>query len=782
MTENCAHCGNDVGQSVVLAGGESFCCKGCAIVRQNLLELGLEHFYELRDVALTPVGDKVGKKERYAYLDDPVFQKEKFSREGSYIKARFFIEGAHCQACLWVLEQLPENLSFAHEARFSMDTSILEVIVEEGSKLSELAERILAYGYTPHLIFEDSAAKALKLKEKKSALIRVGVAFFCAGNIMLLSVSSYSGLEGNLRVLFDLVSLALCLPAVTYCSLPFYRSTWAAFRNKSFSIDISISFGLVLGFAASAWHAFKGQGDVYFDTLSMLVFLLLGSRYLLDAAREKGLDSSEVKSFFSNVPAKKLLPDETVVQTHSSLLNEGDKILVEPGDIVPVDAIVEEGSSYVNESVLTGESLPVRKAPGSHVYAGGENQGESLRLRALKNASNSKMGEIFQKLQRNWGRQTRMARLSDSFSKGLVIVVSFLALGIFFYFASLGQADVGLQRALAMVIITCPCALGFNIPIGLLLGMRKLAKHGIILKDDLVVENVTAVEKVYLDKTGTITDGGHNISFHWKGGRYEKELFTLERLSKHPLANRVVDVLSAKNGDIQECDYREYMDVPGRGPRAFMDGVLFEVRPAREENAGFALYRDGEQVMLAKVEDSLRGSFAETVAKLKGMGKKVFLLSGDNRMRTEAAANACQGDLEGAYWEKDPIEKEKIVSSESHSLMVGDGVNDALALKAASVGVAASGGVDLALASSDVYFCGSGPELLLRLFEGCSTLMRIIKVNVLLALLYNALFIALALAGKISPLAAAILMPLSSLTLLGATLFMVSRLERALSK
>ncbi|MEX0798210.1 MAG: heavy metal translocating P-type ATPase metal-binding domain-containing protein, partial [Bacteriovoracaceae bacterium] len=502
----CAHCGNDIDGGLV-KGGENlaFCCQGCRVVHQTMLENGLERFYDLRDQKLAPADFLSEKSNSFSYLDDQEFQNKKLENKNDLLLIKFYIEGAHCQACLWILEQLPERLSFVKYSRFSLESSILELRVEPGANISQAAKTISSYGYRPRPVFEDAKAKELKLAENRSQLIRAGVAFFCAGNIMLLSASSYSGLEGVLRTWFDWVSLFLCLPVVFYCSIPFYKTSWAAVRNQSFSIDITIAFAVIFGFLVSAWHTWTGQGDIYFDTIAMLVFLLLGSRHLLSLAREKGMSASEVKSFYSNVSALRIFPTGEQREVHASLLAPEDLVQIEAGATFPADGVVESGSSYVNESVLTGESLPVYKKEGDWVYAGAENQSEALRVRVKKSSKASKMGEILERLQSNWGKQTRLARVADAFAKRLTITVSLLSLVVFFYFSWQGRPEEGLQRALAMIIITCPCALGFNMPITLLLGMRAFAKRGIIIKDDHVIEKINAVKNVFMDKTGTIT-------------------------------------------------------------------------------------------------------------------------------------------------------------------------------------------------------------------------------------------------------------------------------------
>ena len=749
-------------------------------MRENLVANGLEDFYQFRDRPLEPVSGRLEKKLKYAYLDDAEFQSAKLEKHNGMPKLRFYIEGAKCQACLWILEQIPDRLNFVASSRFNLDKSVLEVVALQEGQLSKIPELIQSYGYIPHLVFEDAKASELRRKEKRKELTRLGVAFASAGNIMLLSASVYAGLEGRLKEWFDAASLLLALPSVTYCSIPFYRSTFGALKNKTFSIDISVSLGIVFGFLFSAWHVFTGGGDVYFDTIAMLVFLLLGSRYLLDAAREKGMDSSLVKNFFSNTSSKKVLPDGSFQEVHASLLRAGDVIEVGAGEIVPVDGKVLKGSSYLNESVLNGESFPVKKQTGDSIYGGSENQSETLLVEVENGSGDSKMGRILERLQSNWGKQTKLARLSDQFSKNLVGAVSLLAAGVFIWFWSKGDVHTGLQHALAMVIITCPCALGFNIPLAMTIGMRKLAKHGIILKDDHVVEKAAAVENVFLDKTGTVTSGHRKAILTWEGVPKPEVLRSLESRSKHPLAKAVMNTLKESGDD--ELAVKEYKVKPGAGPSGIVNGKLYEIRPGNDEISAFILLEDGKKILSARVEDELEETFAQTARELRRSGKKVFLLSGDAKERTLAAQRAVGDAIEKSYWKADPLFKEKILREHPHSLMLGDGVNDALALKAADVGVAASGGVDLALSSSEVYFCSGGVNRLLKFFYGCEKLIEIVKANVALALVYNLIFITLALAGMITPLAAAILMPVSSLTLLGVSLAMLGRLERGLSK
>lgn len=782
MKETCDHCANEIlsGTLIKVESG-MYCCVGCRIVRENLLANGMGEFYEFRNTPLERVGNNLGEESKFSYLDDEQFQNEKLLETDGHLKVRFFIEGARCQACLWILEQIPERLNYVDFSRFSLDKSVLELGMPVNSKLSAVASLIQSYGYKAHLVLEDSKALELKRKAKRAELIRLGVSFACAGNIMLLSFSAYAGLEGELRMWFDYASLILCLPVISYGALPFYRSTIGFINSRQFSIDVSVAFGIVLGFIASALHVIQGKGDVYFDTISMLVFLLLGSRFLLDSARDKGMNSSETRSFFSHVSARKVLENGEVKEVHSSLLVPGDVILIGQGDTIPADGEIVDGVSYINESALTGESFPVRKSLGDSVFAGSENQSEMIKVKVCAGSSESKMGKILEKLQNNWGRRTKLARVSDSFSKKIVMIVTILAFGVYVYFYLLGMPEVGFQRALAMIIITCPCALGFNIPLAVMIGMKKLARFGIILKDDSVVENVKESEHIFLDKTGTITSGSRNIELQWTARPEPDVLFSLEKRSAHPLGKEIVETL-IRDHNVKEVSLEEYLEVPGSGPKAIHRGVEFAIRPLRAENASFGLFRNNKLILKGNVVDELDVNFCSVVDYLNSRGKKVFLLSGDSKQRVMKASKAVLGKIEKSFYEVSPEEKERIVNEYSKSVMLGDGVNDALALKNASVGIAANGGVDLALSSSDIYFCSGGLESLRRLYRGCDQIISILKLNVSIALLYNVLFIFLAMIGYISPFSAAVLMPISSLTLLGVSFLMLSRLDRVLSK
>lgn len=802
LDKNCDHCGNAIFEGQLVLGSASssqkegseeqigaYCCQGCRIVRENILAAGLGEFYQHRDKNLNPVRnlDEV----KFDYLDDEGFRESKLEKGSDGVQIiRFFIEGAKCQACLWVLEGLADQVESIAFSRFSMSTSTLKVGVYPKGKISEIAKLINSYGYKPHVIFEDSKAKELKLKERSLELTRLGVAFACAGNIMLLSASVYAGVDGFFREWFDWLSAALCIPSVTFCALPFYLSTIRALRSKAFSLDVSIAFGVLFGYGASFYHVWMGaQGDVYFDTIAMLVFLLLGSRFILEGAREKGLNASEVKSFFSNTSAKLVADDGSLKEVHSSMLKPEDIILVEPGAKVPVDGIILEGESYLNESVLTGESFPARKGVGEKVFGGSENQSESLRVKVEFDAQESQMGKILNRLQEGWAKQTQIAKASDRFSKYLVSVVSILSLGVFLYFYREGDSGIGLQRALAMVIITCPCALGFNIPIAMMMGMRKFARHGIIIKDDEVIEKLAGAKNLFLDKTGTITSGQRSVEIDYGDIADLEALWLLESHSKHPLAKSVMEKLESMGIGKTSSELIDFCEIPGQGPKGKVGRYEYEIAPASYGSGldsgsigGFELRRSGKTVANGTFEDELDSQFESTIKDIHAMGINIHLLSGDKKQRVEAAAAMAPGMIAKVFAECSPEEKLRRVEESERSVMFGDGVNDAIALKAADVGVAASGGVDLALASSSVYFCSGGVERLAELLRGSKELMGVVKANIALSLGYNALFIYLSFIGKISPLAAALLMPLSSLTLLAVSLLLLERMDRRLSK
>ncbi len=255
------------------------------------------------------------------------------------------------------------------------------------------------------------------------------------------------GLTGELLTLFDRVALFLCLPSVTYGAMPFYRSALGGLRARRFSIDVPVTIGILLGYFISSYHVLTGGGDVYFDTVAMLVFLLLASRYLLEAAREKGMEASEVKNFFSNSSARRIEADGTIKEVHSSLLQKGEKVEIQAGETVPADSLITQGASYFNESVLTGESFPVKKSEGELIFGGSENQGAKVLAEVCASSGDSKMGKILSRLQENWGKQTEIARLSDRFSKILVVSVSVIATALYFYFWAIGDPGRTLKGA-----------------------------------------------------------------------------------------------------------------------------------------------------------------------------------------------------------------------------------------------------------------------------------------------------------------------------------------------
>ncbi|MCM2323550.1 MAG: heavy metal translocating P-type ATPase metal-binding domain-containing protein, partial [Oligoflexia bacterium] len=535
----CLHCGR--------ASGESFCCEGCEAVFAILHSRGLSEYYALKKTGgwlRQPLPAAVPGRS-YTYLDDPAFLKlYAMSAPGGGLEMTFYAEGIHCVACVWLLEKLPELVKGLSSVRLDLGSSTALVRIPEGGSFAAAAREFERLGYRPHPVRGEELEQHQK-RENRQMLIRLGIAGACHGNLMLLAVSLYGGATGTLAKAFSWVSLALFLPVAIYSAVPFYRDAWVSLRTRRISIDVPIALGVVGGTLASTVNLFRGSSHIYFDSLSSLVFLLLGSRYLLKRAHENAFRSSKLLHFLmpSSV-RRRLAQTESYEQVGIEVIAPGDVVKVLPNEPIPVDGTVIAGRSTIHCALLTGESDPVGVGEGEIVHAGTVNQASVLEIRATGAGYATRLGRILKAIEEGAQRKAPIVTLTDAVARrfvGAVLVFAALAwLGTGWH---LGW-EAGFERALALLIITCPCGLALATPLALSISIGKAARSGLLIKGADVLERLARVDKVFLDKTGTLTTGEFEV-LEWSVAPGDERIaahaaVALESRSNHPIAKAVV--------------------------------------------------------------------------------------------------------------------------------------------------------------------------------------------------------------------------------------------------
>lgn len=789
----CSHCG--LPAPAPASGSElSFCCPGCRAAFHLMHDMGLSDYYALRDRmgdadTAQPVGEV--STGAYAHLDDEAYLEAHGYAPGSI---DFYVTGLHCAACVWVIDRLPQVLPGVDSARVNYGTGRLRLDWDPGAvKLSRIAEFLHQLGYPVHVL--DREAEEARQAERRRELVRLAVAGASAGNVMLVSFALYAGAFTGMEALyerfFEVASLVLVLPSVTYAAWPFYRAAWSGLRMRRLHMDLPVSLGLLAGFLASLWATVQGVGEVYFDSVATLVFLLLLGRFVQQRGQDWAISGSALLHLLVPSTAEKRV-GETWLHVSSASLQPGDEIRVRPDERIPADGEVLEGRSSVDESTLTGESRPIAVEPGGSLWAGTTNLSAPIRLRVEAAGRRTRIGSLVDQIEQAGEARAPVVEMADRIAGWFVAAVLTLAV-----VGGLAWSYVDPTRVfdvvVALLVVSCPCALGLATPIALTVARGRAARRGILLRSTAPIERLAAARHVVLDKTGTLTQGQMEVTeVEWLRGPEAVEPDELRRLvraverdARHPVARALRDW--AGEGSVLEAD--AVVERPGLGIEGDVEGRVLRIgslgflggdspdpaltaaadRVLRAGHSPVVVELDGRAVTLLGIGDRPRLDAPGALARLRDLGLSLRLFSGDHdRVVQGVAAELGIADARG---EMSPDDKARALGGLDLAVMVGDGVNDAPALRAAEVGVAVGGGAEAAMRVADVYLERQGMSAVAELFEGSRRAMGVVRRNITFSLVYNVLFASLALSGLITPLAAAILMPISSLTVLLMSVF-----------
>jgi len=775
--KNCTHCNEPivVGHTLPDNNEAIFCCHGCMNVFEILQEKKLTDYYKLReDSGVKEFGTIKSNHKKFGYLDDEHFQNQHIKTTDQTKELHFYLEGIHCLACLWLLEKLSIFNQNILSTELNMSQSILKVIISRDEKFSEVAFLLNKLGYTPHPILEDSNLSDLKKKEDQKDLIRIVISFFCAGNIMLLAFSNYAGTEGIIRISFEFFSFLLFLPILLYSALPFYKSAYNSIKFKNPNLDLPIVFALLMGTILGLYSLYFHKNYIYFDSLATLVFLLLTSRFILKKAQHSGMSATEISSFFTNLSTIKI-ENGIEKEIHSKYVAVGDILIVNSDETIPCDGIVIDGNSTLNASLLTGETKPIYIEKNSEVFSGTINTGNPIKIKVTKDSKNSKLGTILTEVESGWNNKTQISTLTDQIAKYFILSVFVISIICFLYFAKDGLWEEAILRTLSIIIITCPCALGMATPLTLSLTLSKLSRIGIIVKNASVIEKITKAQNVFFDKTGTLTYGNLKVE-NWETINTEANtlaiIYSLEKKSKHPIAQSLKSYIEYEwiknNSKKISLEVRDLEEVIGSGISGIIGDNKYEITSdATNESNKTKLVLMENSIPIANIylSDMVRENAKLIVDKIKLLRLDPFLVSGDADGPVYDVGLQVKIPRKNIFSKHDPNAKLNLVKHLPQTIFIGDGANDALALSQSLVGIAVHGGVDISMRASDVFMAKNDLNLIIRLIESSKESLNIIYRNLNFSFLFNIVGIYFAVKGDISPLFAAILMPLSSLTI-----------------
>jgi heavy metal translocating P-type ATPase len=777
---SCEHCGT----LFAAAASERFCCVGCEFVFGLIQSKGLDHYYEIRAAnpptcplpILSSLPDSTSSA--YAFCDDAEFI-EKYSPDG--LRLRFYLDGMSCTACLWLLEKLPVFCADAESARVNMSTSTIEVRRNSGASFAAIARALHRIGYRPHPLSETETSAELQRRERRKDLIRLGAAGVLTGNIMILAVSLYGGAVGELAEQFRWLSALLALPVLTYCAWPFYKNAIAGLRSRYLNLDVPIVVAVWAGIVMSVWELFNGHGAVYFDSLSMLVFLLLASRYILKGVQIRQMQTTHLQDEIFLGTVHRQNPDGTTEAVSSLALAPGDLIRISGEVLVPVDGAVVAGAGLIDTAVMTGESTPVEVVLGSLVEAGSQSLSGVWTLAVTKTPAQTRLAQILRDTEVSSQSKSLFVHFSDRISTWFITVVLILAAALVLIFWS-SDLHEGLSRALALVIVTCPCVFGMAIPLSMSLAIRSAARQGIVVKNADAIEKLWKVKSFFLDKTGTLTTGKMKLlKTDSKSPRDLQIALGLEMGQSHPVARALTQGLRAMG--VESLPVEGIQAVAFGGLSGRFEGATYTLRSAAPEGmttsttslelkTSYALFRNDELRASFQLDDEIRSDAAAFLAWARKARFSTEMLSGD---RDEVVARCgrilgfAKADIHSRI--SPEIKAALVHGSATPAAMIGDGANDAAALASATVGIAVCGSLDVSLRAADVYLTRPRLALIRSLFELAELTRGAIYRNLVFSVSFNLVAGFLALSGRMTPLWAAVLMPVSSLTVLFSSLW-----------
>ncbi len=765
------------------------CCHGCAAVADAIMAAGLSDFYRHRTVNSRRPEDLIPEQLRGLELYDRADLQQSFVRaEDAHVReASLILEGIVCAACVWLSEhhvgQLPGVLEFrvnysTHRARVRWD--------ERQTRLSEILKAIAAIGYVAHP-FDPSRQEALQKRERAVALRRLAVAGLCSMQVMMIAVGlyagEYQGMEVWIRDFLRWICLILAIPVVTYSAMPFYTAAWRDLRNGRLGMDVPVALAVLAAFAASVWYTWQGGGEVYYDSVTMFVFFLLTGRFLEMTARHRAGQISEALVRMLPATATRLDADGSESVVPIAELVPGDRVLVRPGETIPADGRVEDGASSVDESLLTGESLPVPRQRGEALIGGAVNVESPLVMRVEKVGADTVLSAIVRLLDRAQGEKPRLALLADRIAGWFVAALLVVAAGVFLTWWSLRDFDTAFRIMLSVLVVTCPCALSLATPTAIIAATGALTRLGVLTTRGHALETLARTTHVIFDKTGTLTYGRPQVvAVEPVGAGLEPRrclalAAALERGSEHPIGR----ALTAAAGAATEAA-TDLRNTPGSGVEGWIGGRRYRVgRPefvlAASDRAvvsrtdlgvsstWVALGDDSGPLAWFELTDTLRPGAAAAVSALKARGLVVELLSGD---RPEAVAHVAEelaiARAEGGLSPQDKLDRLRTLQDQGAIVaMVGDGVNDAPVLAAAQISLAMGSGTQLAHATADMILLSERLDHLVSGVDMARRALVIMRENFAWAIGYNLVALPLAAGGWLAPWMSALGMSFSSL-------------------
>lgn len=787
----CTHCNLIFDESAMIVekiNNETchFCCHGCQGVYHLLRSEGLDTFYDkLGATTLTPPTNT---------LQDDL---EKFDLDGfrnKYVKIlpdgtneiNLIIEGIHCSACVWLNEKVLHKTDGIIEATINYTNNKAKVIWDnEVIDLSQIIQTIRSIGYDA-FPYDPALQEERAVKTRRDYYARILVAVFGMMNIMWIAIAQYagyfSGIEQKFKDILNVAEFVLATPVLFYSGWVFYRGAYFGYKNRIVNMDTLVAAGATLAYIYSIYAMVSKHGEVYFDSVVMIITFVLVGKYLEVLSKKHAVDTLDLLT--STIPTEVMVVRDGVkslIAVENIVID--DIIEIKAGEKIVIDGIITDGAGSFDQSSLTGESIPVHKQTGDAILSGSICLDSVIQYKATKDASNSLLHSIVNLLEESMTKKPKIEQLANSVSGYFSVAILTIAMATFAgWYLYDGNFEKALIISISVIVIACPCALGLATPMSTLVGISVAAKRGILFKEATFLETMAKSTTVAIDKTGTITEGKPsvvNVAIHKKFDH--QLLYSLVASSNHPISQGIKRYLQEKYNDLQELKLTDMQTLQAKGITAnYNNHLLAGGNNALMEDLGiktafsskhslFFFAIDGVLVASFELSDKLRNGAKEALEKLRSMDLKISMLTGDHALSANAIAK--EAGIDNIYDNLLPQDKaaliDKFHDKNEIVIMVGDGINDSIALAKADIAIAMGSGADIAINVSDVVLLDEKPQKITEAYRISKRTYQAIKENLGFSIVYNIIAVPLAVMGFVYPLVSALSMSLSSLIVVG---------------